>query len=71
MSSAPFAWLPQEICFSLRETADILATADAAERHAARQSEDWVLALAVQRMVTARLWPELGRLLREPDGEEG
>lgn len=70
MWSEPIARLPERVCFTLAETGRLLFSIDVAVRLTAPESSGGRLARAAQRVVTRRLWPELGRLLEDDDGEE-
>lgn len=67
----PIAELPERLCFTLPEVAELLFTADTAVDLAASASAEHRMARAVQRLITARLWPDLGELLDDDDGEGG
>ena len=67
MWSEPIVRLPEQVCFSLRETGRILLTVDMAVDATPEQSEDGRRARDVRVLVTQRLWPELGRLLAQDE----
>ncbi|PSO49820.1 MAG: hypothetical protein BRC31_08215 [Actinobacteria bacterium QS_5_72_10] len=66
----PFAEFPEEVCFTLDEVADLLFTVDVAVEKATRDTREHAVARRTQRLITSRLWPELGDLLEDDDGEE-
>jgi hypothetical protein len=66
---AHFVALPDEVCFTLDEVADVLFVVDLAVEAATRGGSDRVVARRVQRLISGRLWPELGDLLND-DGDE-
>lgn len=69
MSDRPFARLPPSITLTIAETWVLLQAVDVAAAHAPPGSEDAVRADAARRLLTAKLWPELGDLLDE-EGED-
>jgi hypothetical protein len=66
----PFAEFPDEASFTLNEVADLLFTVDLAVETTARGSRDHEVARRAQRLITSRLWTELGDLLRDADDQE-
>ena len=66
----PFAELPEEVCFTLDEVADVLFTVDVAVEQTAPGTSAREVARRSQRLITSRLWPELGDLLGDDDAEE-
>lgn len=66
----PFTELPDEVCFTLDEVADVLFTVDVAVEKTAQGTREHEVARRSQRLITSRLWPELGDLLSDDDGEE-
>lgn len=69
MWSEPFVRLPQQVCFSLPETSDILSAVDVAMESTEPGSDEARLARVAQLLITRRLWPELGELLGRQDEE--
>ena len=66
MSKAgPFARLPSEIALSLAEAKDVLFALDVADSYAVGH-EVPVVDRAI-RLVSGKLWPELGDLLEDDD----
>jgi hypothetical protein len=63
--------LPETITLSLREAGEILFALDLAAEQVDLGEDGRQQVLRARRMVTAKLWPDLGRLLDEPDGEQG
>lgn len=63
----PFAELPEELTLSLDDIADLLFVIDMAVEHAKAGSSEHATARRVQRLITSRLWPELGELLDDDD----
>lgn len=66
----PFVELPDEVCFTLDELADLLFTVDVAVEKMVHGSREHRAARRSQRLITSRLWPELGDLLNDEDDEE-
>lgn len=66
----PFAELPDEVCFALDDIADVLFTLDVAVEKTARGTAEREVARRSQRLITSRLWPELGYLLGDDDADE-
>lgn len=69
MPSEPIARLPDQVCFSLAEARVILAAVDGAAEFAPNGSETGRDARAAQRLIVARLWPDLGGLLDDKPDE--
>ena len=69
MWSEPFVRLPEQVCFSLPETSDILSVVDLAMESTPGGSAQARLVRAAQVLITRRLWPELGELLGRQDEE--
>ena len=66
----PFAELPDEVCFTLDEVADVLFAVDVAVEKTGRYTPEREVARRSQRLITSRLWPELGDLLGDDDAEQ-
>lgn len=64
----PFVELPDRIEFSLDEVSSVLEVLDIAEA-AARTDDERAAAREAIRIVTSKLWPELGDLLDRDDDE--
>lgn len=69
-TSPPFAELPHEVSFTLEEIADLLFAADVAVERTPPATPEGEVAVRSQRLITSRLWSELGDLLGGEDGEE-
>jgi hypothetical protein len=65
----PEAQLPDEIRLTLREAGQVLFALDVAAERTEPGTDEHRQALAARRLMTAKLWPELGRLLDEDHGE--
>ncbi len=65
--NAPLVRLPPLLTFTLEEVADILYAVDVAVDRSAPTSPDHRAARRVQRLITARLWPDLGILLGDDE----
>jgi hypothetical protein len=65
----PLAELPGEISFTLAEVADTLFAIDLAVERTDPGSSDRRAARRIQRLITSKLWPELGRLLGDDRGQ--
>lgn len=65
MWSEPLVRLPEQVCFTLAETGDILLAVDVAVDATTPRSQDGRLVRTVRVLVTGRLWPALGELLGE------
>ena len=63
----PFAHLPEEVTLTREELAVVLFALDVVEETSADPQQAATVARAI-RLLTAKLWPELGGLL-EDDGE--
>ena len=63
--AGPFARLPDEIVLSLAEASDVLFALDVANAHATGDEAAGVRQAI--RLVTRKLWPELGHLLEDDD----
>lgn len=68
--TAPLAELPESVSFSLDEVARILFAVDLAAESTVAGTFEHVVARAAQQVITERLWPDLGRLLRDTDEQE-
>ncbi len=68
MGDVPIARLPEQITLSLAEVAIVLYAVDVAVDLADSGTADARQARAAQRLLTARLWPELGGMVG--DGNE-
>jgi hypothetical protein len=67
----PIAELPDEVTFTLDQAATLLFVADIAVERTAEGSADHAMARRAQRLITSRLWPDLGELLDDEDeGDE-
>jgi hypothetical protein len=66
----PFRELPDEVTFTLDEVALLLFVADTAVEATSQGGSEHTRARRAQRLITSRLWPELGDLLRDDD-EDG
>lgn len=66
----PLTELPDDVTFTLEEVADLLFVVDIAVEYAMRGSDERTISRRVQRLITARLWPDLGELLGD-HREEG
>lgn len=64
----PIRELPDEVTFTLDEVALLLFVADTAVEATNDGSPEHTRARSAQRLLTSRLWPELGDLLRDDDG---
>lgn len=64
----PFARLPEQIELSLEEVTAVLEALDIAEL-SARTAGERAAAREAIRIVTSKLWPELGDLLASDSGE--
>jgi hypothetical protein len=67
MDAPPFTELPDEVCFTLDELADLLFTVDVAVEKTTQGTREHDVARRSQRLITSRLWPELGDLLSDDD----
>ena len=67
----PQARLPDEITLSRAEVATVLFALDVAVEDAEPESAVHQRLRAAQKLITAKLWPELGDLLDEPDEGQG
>lgn len=63
----PLARLPDEVTFTLDEAADLLFVVDLAVEHTPAGTPEHASARRIQRLVTSRLWPDLGDLLDDDD----
>jgi hypothetical protein len=68
-SDPPLAELPGEVTFDLEEVADVLFVVDVAVDRTVPGSEEHDAARRAQRLITSKLWPELGELLDDDDEE--
>jgi hypothetical protein len=68
-SDPPLVELPDEVTFDLGEIADVLFVVDLAVDRTAPDSREHQEARHAQRLITTKLWPELGELLND-DGAE-
>jgi hypothetical protein len=67
----PIAELPDEVTFSLDQAAMLLFVSDVAVESTAEGSAEHAMARRAQRLITSRLWPDLGALLDDEDeGDE-
>jgi hypothetical protein len=66
----PIANLPDEVTFTLDEVALLLFVADTAVESTTDGSSQHTRARLAQRLITSRLWPELGDLLGDDEQEE-
>lgn len=64
----PIAELPDEVTFTLDEVAALLFVADIAVERTSEDSAEHAMGRQAQRLITSRLWPDLGAL--PDDGEE-
>lgn len=67
----PLAHLPEAVTFTLDEVADILFAVDLAVGRTRPGGAEHATSRRVQRLITTRLWPDLGALLdddRDGDG---
>lgn len=64
----PLAELPEDISFTLAEVADTLFAIDLAVERTHPESADHRAARRIQRLITSKLWPELGGLLDDDGG---
>jgi hypothetical protein len=62
----PFTQLPDHISLSLDEVAIVLAVLDSAQLTAETKTERENARRAI-RIITTKLWPELGRLLEDDE----
>ncbi len=62
----PFVHLPDQITLTLQEIAVVLAALDVADE-TGEEADRKVVRRAI-RMVTSKLWPELGGLLDDDEG---
>ena len=69
MRDEPFARLPEEIVLNLGEVAVLLFALDTAEDQAALDAAGRAQIASARQLLTAKLWPELGRLLDDGDEE--
>lgn len=67
---APIAELPDGVTLTLDEVAILLFVADTAVERTPEGSSEHVRARRAQRLITSRLWPELGELLDDDDRED-
>ena len=65
----PVAELPEEVTCTLDEVALLLFVVDTAVEATAEGDSEHTRARSAQRLITSRLWPELGDLLRDDDQE--
>jgi hypothetical protein len=63
----PEARLPDEITLSRAEIARLLFALDVAVEHVEAGSPELRQLRGAQRLITAKLWPELGELLGDQD----
>jgi hypothetical protein len=70
MRERPIADLPDAVTFTLDEVALLLFVADTAVERTREGSDEHARARRAQRLITARLWPELGDLLGDDREEE-
>lgn len=54
---------------TLAETAEVLFALDVAVEHTTTGSAEFAQVAAARRLITAKLWPELGDLLGDADPE--
>jgi hypothetical protein len=66
----PYTEMPDEVCLTLDEVADLLFTVDVAVEKTTHGTREHEVARRSQRLITSRLWPELGDLLSDDDAEE-
>ena len=66
----PIANLPDEVTFTRDEVALLLFVADTAVESKTDGSSQHTRARLAQRLITSRLWPELGDLLGDDEQEE-
>ena len=62
--------LPDEVTFTLDEVALLLFVADTAVERTPKGGSEHTRARRAQRLITSRLWPELGDLLGDDDQED-
>jgi hypothetical protein len=65
----PIAELPDEVTFTLDEVATLLFAVDIAVERALEDGDEHAAARRAQRLITSRLWPDLGSLLDDDEGE--
>lgn len=68
MPRGPVADLPEQVSFELAELAQLLFAIDLAVEATVPGTPEHRAARTAQRLMTVRLWPELGALL-DDDGE--
>jgi hypothetical protein len=62
--------LPDDVTFTLDEVALLLFVADTAVERTREGSPEHTRARRAQRLITSRLWPELGELLGDDNKED-
>lgn len=67
MANGPIAELPEEITLTRDEVAVVLFALDVVETAGLQANETEQVRRAV-RLVTSKLWPELGELLEDDEG---
>ena len=65
-----FVELPEEIILRQVECEQLLAALDLGLELAAQDTVAWSELRLAQTIIIAKLWPELGDLLRDPDDED-
>ena len=65
----PIAELPDEVTFTLNEVAILLFAVDIAAERVLEGGDEHAAATRAQRLITSRLWPDLGSLLDDDDAE--
>lgn len=63
------AELPHEITLTLAEAAQVLFALDLAAELSDPRRDEHRLAMSARRLVTSKLWPELGELLDDQDSD--
>ena len=64
---SPIAELPDEVTFTLEEVAILLFAVDVAVERTLDDGAEHAAATRAQRLITSRLWPDLGSLLDDDE----
>ncbi len=65
----PFAHLPDEITLSRDEVERLLEALDLGMAASDQRTGHWIAQRSAQTMLIAKLWPDLGVLLEDSDGD--
>lgn len=67
MWSEPLVRLPERVCLTLAEAGDVLFAVDVAVERSNPESREGRVSRRVRLVVTERMWPDLGMLLRDEE----